>query len=173
LIDPFIFRTTLAQIAADRGQYNDHIDYLSSAYGFFKGGMIISLGKRGTLDNAPFGEATLLNSRNNYSGVSLGNPNGIQTIAATNSASSGSRVVPIYTEECLAQICIPYIQPFNINRTSSTDGFNNGSNSKHLLIRPYASQNVRFFRSVAKDFTFGFLTSLPQYTLNVATSLYA
>nr|WPR17969.1 MAG: capsid protein [Skomarfal virus 36] len=173
LIDPFIFRTTSAQLVADRGQYNDHIDYLSSAYGFFKGGMIISFSKRGSLDNAPFGEATLLNSRNNYSGVSLGNPNGIQTFAAANSASSGSRVVPIFTEECLAQICVPYIQPFNINRTSSIDGFNNGSNSKHLMLRPYGAQNIRFFRSVAKDFTFGFLTSLPQYTLNVATSLYA
>jgi hypothetical protein len=171
LINPFIFRTALSQVAADRGQYNDHIDYLFSGYAFYKGGMIISIGKRGA-DQTPFGEAMLLNSRNNYSGISLGTANGIQTFSAPNSASSGARVQPLYTEECLVQIHIPYLQPFNINRTTSTDGFNNGSNRKYLMLKPYVAQNLRFYRSVAQDFTLGFLTSLPQYTLNVNQTIF-
>jgi hypothetical protein len=171
LINPFIFRTTSSQTVADVGQYNDHIDYLFSAYAFTKGGMIISIGKRtGDVIN---GELILVNPRNNFTGVTLGAPNGIQTYAAPNAASSGARVQPIYSEECVVHIHVPYIQPFNINRTTTTDGYANGSNRKYLSFKPYQGGNLRFFRSVAKDFSLGYLTSLPQYTLRVADTIYA
>jgi hypothetical protein len=172
LIAPFIFRTANSQSALDVGQYNDHIDYLFSAYAFFKGGMVISMGKRGA-DQTPFGEMMLINSRNNFTGASLGGANGIVTIPAPNSFSSSARSQPIYSEECIPHVNIPYLQPFNINRTTITlDGFNNGTNRKHLLLRPYTATNVRFFRSAAKDFRLGFLTSLPQYTLNVTATVF-
>jgi len=172
LIAPFIFRTTSSQSSVEAGQYNDHIDFLFSAFAFFKGGMVISMGKRG-VDQTPFGEMMLINSRNNFTGASLGSPSGIVTIPAPNSFSSSSRVQPIYSEECIPQITVPYLQPFNINRTTITsDGFNTGTNRKHLLLRPYTATNVRFFRSAARDFRLGFLTSLPQYTLNVTATVF-
>jgi len=171
LINPFIFRTTLSQLQADRGQYSDHIDYLYSAFGFSKGGMLIYMGKRVSA-NDPLGEALLVNPRNNYTLATITTPNGIQTISAPNSASSGSRVQPLYAEECLTCIHVPYLQPFNINRVTSTDSFNSGSNRKSLLIRPFVATNARFYRAAARDFTLGFLTSLPQYTLNIAPSVY-
>lgn len=170
LINPTIFRTTSSLPTVDIGQYNDHIDYIYSAYAFRKGGMIITMGKR-IADNQPFGEAMLVNPRNNFLGSPLSSPRGIQTITSTNAASSGARVIPLYAEECMPRVLIPYIQPFNVNRVanSNSDGFNNGSNNKYLCIRPYsAAVNVRFYRSTARDFRLGFLTSLPQYTLNIA-----
>lgn len=172
LISPFAFRTASSQVAADVGQYNDLLDFLMSGFAYMKGGVTISIGKRGAITQEPFGEAILVNARNNFTGVSLGSPNGIQTIAAPNSASSFARAQPLYVEECLVRIHVPFIQPFGINRTTTSDGFQNGSNRKYLLMRPYATANNRFFRSASKDFALGFLTSLPQYTLNVASTIY-
>lgn len=170
MITPFVLRTTSAQVVADVGQYNDHIDYICSAYAFRKGGMIITIGRR-SADNTPIGEIMLVNPRNNFSGTTLASARGIFTFTAPNSASSGSRVIPLYGEECMPRILIPYIQPFSLNRTANNnvDGFDNGSNQKYLIIRPYSTAvNLRFYRSAARDFRLGFLTSLPQYTLNVA-----
>nr|WPR18081.1 MAG: capsid protein [Chemarfal virus 7] len=170
MLVPFAVRTTSSQAALDVGQYNDHIDYICSAFAFRKGGMIITLGKR-TSDNTPFGEAMLVNVRNNFVGNTLSTPRGILTFTAPSSASSGARVLPLYGEECMPRVVVPYIQPFNLNRVANNnlDGFDNGSNNKVLVIRPYsAAINVRFFRSAARDFRLGFLTSLPQYTLNIA-----
>jgi len=165
LIQPFLVRTTTA-LGADAPQYMDHIDYICSAYAFRKGGIIISMSKRAS-DNLPLGEACLVNSKNNFLGVSLSSPRGIQTIVATNSASSGARVQVLYSEECIVHMHVPFMQPFNLNRMVNSDSFDTGNNQKYLCIRPYTGQNCRFFRSAARDFRIGYLTSLPQYTLRI------
>nr|WPR18320.1 MAG: capsid protein [Crogonang virus 64] len=170
MIAPFTLRTTSSQIPADIGQYNDHIDYISSAFAFRKGGMIITFGRR-SADNTPFGEMILVGQRNNFSGTTLANIRGFFTFTAPNSASSGARVLPLYGEECMPRVLVPFIQPFVLNRTSNgnLEGFDNGANNKFLILRPYSTAiNIRVYRSAAQDFRLGFLTSLPQYTLNIA-----
>jgi len=167
IINPFIFRTTTSQATLDIGQYTDHIDYLFSAFAFYKGGMNMHYVRRFT--GTDFGETILINPRNNFVGASLSSSNGILTVPMANGASSGSRMLPTFLEEGAVRVHVPYIQPFNVNRTTTSDGFNNGSNRKYLALRPWTATTIRFYRSAASDFSLGFLTSLPQYTLNVSS----
>lgn len=171
IINPHIFRTTSSQVPADVGQYNDHIDYLFSAYGYFKGGIDVHYGRRSPA-SSDFGETILVSPRNNWTGTTLSTPNGIKTFTASNGASSSARVSPSFTEEAVVRVRAPYIQPFNINRTTTLDGFDNGSCRKYVVLRPWVAATLRFYRSASSDFALGFLTSLPQYTLNVAATIY-
>jgi hypothetical protein len=90
---------------------------------------------------------------------------GITTFQAPNSAKSGSRVIPLFKEECIPQINIPYYQPFHMSRITNSNNYNSANQPKILIFRPYNTEQVRLSRATDKDFLFGFLTALPTFTL--------
>jgi len=167
-INPFIFRALNDMPVAEQFKNSDSIDYFSAGYGYYQGGMDIRIGKT-TEQQGPFGELMLTSARNMAAPIVSTTGTGTAIIPAANSARSGCRVLPLYKEECIPQVTIPYYQPFHIARITNSNSFNSGNQPKIMLLRPYNSEYYRIFRAARSDFTFGFLTALPPFKLVVGS----
>lgn len=167
-INPFIFRALQDMPVADRFHNSDSIDYFSAGFGYYQGGMDIRIGKT-TEQQGPFGEVMLTSARNRSVPIASTSGTGTAIIPAANSARGGCRVLPLYKEECIPQVNIPYYQPFHIARITNSNSFNSGNQPKIMLLRPYNAEYYRIFRAARSDFHFGFLTALPPFELVVGS----
>jgi hypothetical protein len=164
LLEPFKFRTLDDLASTQKFKFHDTIDYFASGFAYYQGQMEVRIGKT-TEQNGPFGEVTLTTKRNPAITIPSLDGTGVQTISAPSSARSGSRVQPLYKEECIPQIQIPFYQPFHMSRITSNNSFDAGNQPKIMLLRPYNSEYFRLFRASGNDFQFGFLTALPPFRL--------
>jgi len=163
-IEAYAFRTLSDLAAANKFKHHDWIDYFSAGYAYYKGKINMRLGKV-TDQQGPFGEVNSTTRRNPVAMFASTSGTGITTFQAPNSAKSGSRVIPLFKEECIPQINIPYYQPFHMSRITNSNNYNSANQPKILIFRPYNTEQVRLSRATDKDFLFGFLTALPTFTL--------
>lgn len=167
-INPFIFRVLNDMAVSEQFHNSDSIDYFAAGFGYYQGGMDVRIGKT-TEQQGPFGELMLTSARNMSVPISSTSGTGTAIITAPISARSGCRVIPLYKEECIPQVEVPYYQPFHIARVTNTNSFNSGNQPKIMLLRPYNTEYYRIFRAARKDFSFGFLTALPPFKMVVGS----
>jgi hypothetical protein len=171
---PYAVRRILPQGASQQFRHTDAIDYFAAGFGFYKGSMNIRLSK---LDSSqPLGEIILQSPTNNFVNASF-NATASQLLgyvlsSTTALSRSGSRAIPLFSEECCPDINIPYYSPFHISRvsTGNSTSFTSGRLDNRLIIQPFSSQAYRIYRAAGDDFHFGTLTSLPPFgmdTLNI------
>jgi hypothetical protein len=174
MIMPYAVRRILPQGASQQFRHTDAIDYFAAGFGFYKGSMNIRLSK---LDSSqPLGEIILQSPTNNFVNASF-NATASQLLgyvlsSTTALSRSGSRAIPLFSEECCPDINIPYYSPFHISRvsTGNSTSFTSGRLDNRLIIQPFSSQAYRIYRAAGDDFHFGTLTSLPPFgmdTLNI------
>nr|ULF50551.1 MAG: hypothetical protein 2 [Picornavirales sp.] len=170
MIIPYAIRPLENQTVALQFRHFDAVDYFSVGYGFYKGSMNIRLAK---LDiNQPLGEVFLQSPVNNFVGASFDRA-ASQTLGYTTSstlapARSGTRVIPVFSEECTPDLNIPYYSPFHISRvsTNGTSTYEAGKLDNRIIIQPAVAQSYRIYRAVGDDFHLGTLTSLPPFRLD-------
>jgi hypothetical protein len=169
-IEAYAFRRLSDLAAADKFKYHDWIDYLSAGFAYYKGKINIRLGKV-TGQQGPFGEANSTTRRNPVATFGSTGGTGLVTFSAPNPAKSGSRVIPLFKEECIPQINVPYYQQFHMSRITNSNSFNSANQPKVVIFRPYNTEQIRISRATDKDFRLGFLTALPSFQL-VSGSIY-
>lgn len=174
MIFPFAVRPIGNQNAAQSFRHFDQFDYFAVGYAFFKGSMNIRLAKLSTTQ--PLGEVFLQSPHNNFVNATFSafasQSLGFVTTTTTALARSGTRAIPIFSEECTPDISIPYYSPFHVSRVSTTGiGYDNGNLSNNLVIQPFTTQSYRVYRAVGDDFHFGTLTSLPPFVMDTVNIL--
>ncbi|APG77977.1 hypothetical protein 2 [Hubei picorna-like virus 18] len=174
MILPYASRRIQGQTTAQQYRHTDAVDYFMCGYGFYKGSMNIRVSN--LVPGQPLGEINLQSPVNNFINASfspaLNHQLGYALSSTTALARSGSRAIPIFSEECVSDINIPYYSPFNISRvaTSGLSEFEQGRLDNRLIIQPFTTQSYRIYRAVGDDFHLGTLTSLPPFgldTLNI------
>jgi hypothetical protein len=171
LIEPYIFRALSDLSAGDKFKFHDWFDYFSAGYAYYQGKINMRIGKI-TDQQAPFGEVMTTTRRNPVANFGSTSGTGLVSFAAPNAAKSGSSVVPLYKEECIPQLTVPYYQPFHMARITNSNSYNSANQPKLTVWRPYNTETVRLSRAIDSDFSFGFLTALPTFQL-VSGSMFA
>lgn len=170
-MEVYAFRTLSDLATADKFKYHDVIDYFSVGFAYYKGKINVRCGKV-TDQQGPFGEINVTSRRNPVANIGSTSGTGLVMFPAPNAAKSGTRVIPLFKEECIPQIDIPYYQSFHMSRITNSNSYNSGNQPKLLIFRPYNTEQIRLSRAVHSDFQFGFLTALPTFQL-VSGSIYA
>jgi len=175
MIMPYAVRALQNQTQARQFRNFDQFDYFAVGYGFYKGSMNIRLSKLDS--NQPMGEILLQSPHNNFINPSFSRftsqAYGYTSASTTALARSGTRVVPIFSEECTPDITIPYYSPFHISRvsTNSNTSYETGRLDNNIVVQPFNTQSYRIYRAVGDDFHFGTLTSLPPFNMDVLNIL--
>lgn len=175
MIMPWAVRPINDQTVQQQFRFFDAFDYFAVGYGFCKGSMNIRLAK--VDQSQPLGEVLLQSPTHNYINTTFAaaasQATGIATSTTTALARSGTRAIPIYSEECTPDFNIPFYSPFHIHRisTNGSTSFLTGRLDNRLIIQPYATQSYRIFRAVGDDFHFGTLTSLPGFVMDTTNVL--
>lgn len=169
-IETYSFRTLSDLAVDDKFHYHDWIDYFAAGFAYYKGKINLRLGKI-TEQQAPFGEVNSTTRRNPVAIFGSSSGKGVVSFSAPHPAKCGSRVIPLFKEECVPQINNPYYQPFHMSRITNSNTFNSANQPKIVIFRPYNTELIRVSRATDKDFRFGFLTALPTFQL-VSGSIY-
>jgi len=177
MIMPYAVRSLNNQQSTAQFRHSDAYDYFAVGYGFYKGSMNIRIAKLNATQ--PMGEVFIQSPINNFVNASFGST-ASQTLGYVTSstlalARSGTRVVPIFSEECTPDLNIPYYSPFHISRvsTSNATGYSAGRLDNRIVIQPAVTQSYRIYRAVGDDFHLGTLTSLPPFNLDTLGILIA
>lgn len=167
VVNPYQFRAT------EDSDYIDLVDYFAPGYGFYTGQMalrMITHEKQGFI-----GESFIMSSFANqyYKNTS---PTGFKRLDNAGYLTPGVRCIPHFAQEGAIDANVPYYQAFNISRVSHPDTFaswNDGQLPIHWYFKSTTNQKIKVFRAIKDKFRFGFLTSLPPFTINPGAIIHA